>query len=123
MHEFEGRTYYDDRLFILDLCPATKGDQDVWAVITRRNCEGLPPRRADDFPTEAEAMAFIERIEPTTPRISLGGRSPNPTPSYQVHCERLKRERVPCAIEFRELSRNRQRQLTIEEAAPNEWHP
>ena len=120
MHLFEGRVYHGDRLFILDLSPAKKGAASVWAVTTRRNCEGFPPFRVDDFPTEEEAIAFIKRIEPQTPRISLGGRAPTPTLSDEDHCVRLTREGVPSALEIRELNRGTQREIIISEVSPDE---
>ena len=90
------------------------------AVTTRRNCEGFPPFRVNAFPTEEEAVAFIKRIEPETPRISLGGRAPTPTPSYEDHCARLTREGVPSALEIRELNRGTQREIIISEVSPDE---
>ncbi len=120
MRLFEGRVYHDDRLFILDLSPAKKGTVHVWAVTTRRNCERFPPFRVDDFPTEEAAIAFIKCIEPETPRISLGGRGPRPTPSYEEHCAWLRAEGVPSALESRELNKNTQREIIISEVSPEE---
>ena len=70
----------------------------MWAVTTRRNCEGFPPFRVDDFASEEEAIVFIKRVEPETPRISLGGRSPVPTPTYEEHCRQLNQVGVPSAL-------------------------
>ena len=115
MHLFEGRVYNDDRLFILDLSPAKKGHSNVWAVTTRRNCDGFPPIRVDDFLSEEEAIAFIKRVEPTTPRISIGCCSPVPTPTYEEHCRQLHVEGVPSALQIRDLNRNTSREIMIEE--------
>ncbi len=115
MHIFEDRVY--NRVFILDLSPAKKEHTPVWAVTTRRNCEGFPPFRVDEFASEAEAIAFIKRVEPETPRISLGGRSPAPTPTYEEHCRRLKEEGVPSALQIRDLSRSTPREIIIEEVS------
>jgi hypothetical protein len=54
-------------------------------VITYRNVPSLPAVRVDDFPTTIEALEYIKRVEPTCPRVSLGGHSPVPTPSWQEH--------------------------------------
>ena len=84
MHLWEGIVYKDDRLFILDLTPAKKDGKSVWAAVTRRNCEGFPTFRIDDFKTKEEAIIYIRKIEPTTLLISLGGKSPEipPTESF-----------------------------------------
>ena len=65
MHLWQGKIYKDDRLFILDITEAKKDAKNVWAVVTRRNCEGFPPFRVDDFMSEEEAIKFIRRVEPT----------------------------------------------------------
>ena len=85
MRQWEGQMYFDDRLFILDLQPATKAGQAVWAVTTRRNVRGFPPRRVDDFERKEDAVAYLKHVEPSTPRISLDGRSPSPELAYGEH--------------------------------------
>jgi hypothetical protein len=85
---FDGREYFDDRLFLLELEHVTIGSltrnnaaKERWAVITRRNVPGYPPFRSDDFESREAAIRYLRHIAPQTPRISLGGGSPDPTPS------------------------------------------
>ena len=54
-------------------------------VITYRNVPSLPAIRVDEFPTVLDAVEYIKTLEPTCPRVSLGGKSPEPTPSWQEH--------------------------------------
>jgi tetratricopeptide (TPR) repeat protein len=115
MHLWEGRIYKDDRIFILDLTLAKKSGKPVWAVVTRRNCEGFPPFRIDDFKTKEEAIGYIQKIEPTTPLISLGGKSPESPLPYENYCDKLKEIGVPSAMEIYELNKNVKREIVIEE--------
>lgn len=117
---YQGRRYLDDRLFILDLTQAKKNGSIVWAVITRRNCEGFPPFRSDEFQTKEEAIAFIERIEPQTPRFSLGEKSPEPTPSYSDYCHWLRSQGIPSSIEFSEMNKRNADQVIIEDLKQDE---
>ena len=85
---FDGQEYYDDRLFVLELAQVTtrsltqiEAPRQRWAVITRRNVPGYPTSRSDDFGTREGAVHFVHQIAPTTPRISLGGKSPTPEPT------------------------------------------
>jgi hypothetical protein len=85
---FQGKEYLDDRMFVLELAQVTtqsglraETPKKRWAVITRRNIPGFPPTRVDDFETREEALQYLLNIVPTTPRISLRGESPSPTPS------------------------------------------
>ena len=82
---FEGCEYFDDRLFVLELAQVTtrsltqvETPKSRWAVITRRNVRGYPPFRSDDFETRDEALHYLHSMAPTTPRVSLRGKSPNP---------------------------------------------
>jgi len=115
MHLWEGIVYKDDRLFILDLTPAKKDGKSVWAAVTRRNCEGFPTFRIDDFKTKEEAIIYIRKIEPTTLLISLGGKSPEIPPTYEKYCEKLKEIGVLSAMEIYELNKNVKREIIIEE--------
>ena len=88
MIHFERRGYFDDRVFILELTRVTtrsltQADAPIarWAVIIRRNVAGFPPFHSDDFESREEALQYLHQIAPQTPRVSLGGRSPKPTPS------------------------------------------
>lgn len=84
---FEGREYLDDRMFVLEIARALPSSPPnatdmPWILVTRRNVRGYPPTRADDFATWQAAADYVRQVEPTTPRISLGGRSPDPVPTY-----------------------------------------
>ncbi len=94
MNLYEGQIYKDDRIFILDLTQAKKGNNSVWAIITRRNIDGFPPTRTDEFETKEKAIEYIKQIEPTTPRISLNGKSPKIPESYDKGCKQLKKEGI-----------------------------
>ena len=54
-------------------------------LITYRNIKSLPAVRVDEFSSWEECVVYVKWHEPTCPRISLGGQSPNPTPSCQDH--------------------------------------
>jgi hypothetical protein len=110
---YQGRTYLDDRLFILDLTQAKKNGRTIWAVITRRNCEGFPPFRSDECETKEEAVAFIDKIEPQTQRFSLGEKSPVPTPSYIDYCRWLRSHGLPSSIQFSEMNKRNPDQVVI----------
>lgn len=93
----DGKRYLDDRMYVLEVVrgivsrqvtPDPMGPEEGgprWIVTTRRNVPGLPPTRTDDFDTRREAIAYMEEVEPTTPRVSLEGRSPEPTPTLDAH--------------------------------------
>jgi hypothetical protein len=112
--------YRDDRVFILDLQLASKGDRQVWAVTTRRNIDGFPPFRVDDFETREKAVEFIQRIEPTTPRISFGGRPPNNPVSYDEYVLQLHEEGIPSAMDIHDLNSGGRGELIISEVTEAE---
>lgn len=58
-------------------------------LITYRNTYSLPAVRTDEFATISEALSYIRRVEPTYPRISLGGKANLPTPTWEAHLEWL----------------------------------
>lgn len=120
MNLWQGQLYKDDRLFILDLQLAQKNKQLVWAVTTRRNIDGFPPFRVDDFPTKEEALAFIQKIEPETPRISLGGKSPQHPLEYASYISILCKEGVPSAIQIYEMNKSTRGELIIDELSKDE---
>jgi len=68
-------------------------------VITYRNVATLPATRVDDFPTVSEALQYIRKIEPTCPRISLDGKSLEPTPTWQEHLSWLHERGLRSATE------------------------
>lgn len=80
--------FNDDRMFVLELCPVetsspTSSDppKDEWAVITRQNVPGYPPYRSNSFRTRADAIDFYKKVVVTTPRVSLGKKSSDPSPT------------------------------------------
>ena len=117
---WQGTIYRDDRVFILDLQLASKGDRQVWAVTTRRNIDGFPPFRVDDFETREKAVEFIQRIEPTTPRISFGGRPPNNPVSYDEYVLQLHEEGIPSAMDIHDLNSGGRGELIISEVTEAE---
>lgn len=98
--DFNGKIYNDDRMFVLHVAKCTITDADdiadeiitiyhvevpkdyKWCVITYRNIINYMPYRTDYFDTKKEANEFLERTEPSTPLISLKGRSYSPPPTY-----------------------------------------
>jgi hypothetical protein len=94
--------FHDDRMYVLEVSPVESRDATStvidlsgdrtrstnpreWAVVTRRNVPGYPPRRVDHFPTKAEAIAYYKRVVVQTPRRSLGEKSPDPTPTLEAY--------------------------------------
>jgi len=102
--KFQGQEYFDDRLFVLYLCKGTveieHGDDGavwtriyheqapnkyIWCVATYRNYGRYPLYRVDSFYRKEDAMAYIRKIEPETPLISLGGVSSTNPLSYEKY--------------------------------------
>ena len=101
---FRGQKYFDDRLFILYLCKGTvevepdddgvvwtkiyhetAPDNHIWCVATYRNFNRYPLYRVDSFYKKEDAMAYIRKIEPETPLISLDGTPPTNPLSYEEY--------------------------------------
>lgn len=91
---FQGLDYFDDRLFVLYLCPGTVETKEdgtvattiyheqtpaghIWCVVTYRNTNRYPLYSADSFYKKDDAINYIKQVEPKTPLISLGGKSPD----------------------------------------------
>lgn len=91
--EFEGNEYFDDRMFVFHICKCVVEEAENgltattvfhenppsnsrFCLVTYRNVARYPAFRVDDFDSESAAREYLEHIEPTTPRVSLGGRSP-----------------------------------------------
>jgi hypothetical protein len=68
-------------------------------LITYRNTYSLPAVRTDEFATISEALSYIQRVEPTCPRISLGGKPALPTPTWEAHLEWLHSEGLKSVAE------------------------
>jgi hypothetical protein len=94
---------------------AQKNKQPVWAVTTRCNVDGFPPFRVDEFPTKEAAMAFIQKIEPETPRISLRGNSFKRLLAYSDYLIALRKDGVPSAIQIFEMNKANRAELIIDE--------
>ena len=93
--------FNDDRMFVLEVCPVTTQaltssapEKQEWAVITRRNVPGYPPHRSDTFSTRAEAIEYYKRVVVETPRVSLGNKSPDPSPTLDAHTSWLLAENL-----------------------------
>jgi len=83
---YENANYLDDRMFVLELRRAGKSsDKSEWLLVTRRNVRGYPPKRVDDFEDYETARAYMEKVEPETPRLSLDERPPDPIPTIEKH--------------------------------------
>ncbi len=84
--------HLDDRMFVLEVSrvtsrslTTTEADRKMWAVITKRNVMGYPPYSTSSFDTMAEAVDYLKKVVPSTPRVSLGGQSPYPPISYEEY--------------------------------------
>lgn len=102
MIEFQGQLYFDDRLYVLYLCKATAEINSEglisttiyheespvnyrWCVVTYRNCSKYPISSTKLFDLKDEATAYIIKIEPETPLISLNGKSPSNLMPYEEY--------------------------------------
>ena len=97
--KFNCEYYRDDRMYVLYLCKCTEEIENAnvatiiyhenpppdskWCLVTYKNVERYMAVRIDTFESKQEADEYLERIEPTVPLISLGGRSRNPPLSYE----------------------------------------
>ncbi len=97
--------FLDDRMYVLEisrLTPISAGlfpdphtSPGKWSVITRRNCPGYPPTRTDDFDAYEDAVEYLKKVAPETPRVSLGKRCPNPPPSWDEFQAWLEASNLP----------------------------
>ncbi len=103
MIEFDGHSYFDDRLYVSYLCKGTvRIDPDdgvatttiyheqtpadhIWCVVTHRNCNRYPIFSIDSFYKKDSAMSYLKIIEPKTPLISLNGNSPHHPKTYEEY--------------------------------------
>jgi hypothetical protein len=109
-------TYRDDRMYVMRVTSNFTSDTDgavtvpmhvqggidlskPVVLITYLNTPDLPAVRVDDFPSGREAIDYIMRVEPTCPRVSLGGRPPEPTPTWRDHLELLHAQGLASAAE------------------------
>jgi hypothetical protein len=91
-YDFNGEKYNDDRMFVMIVAQCNRSEDDEfiitkiyhesnlsnmeWCVVTFRNVERYRAYRVDLFSSKEEANNYLEKIEPETPLISLGGISP-----------------------------------------------
>lgn len=91
-NEFNGEIYHDDRMYVLYVSKCTVSINDdveattiyheeapenyKWCVVTYRNVARYPPTRVDCFDSEEEAIAYMQKVEPQVPLISLGCKPP-----------------------------------------------
>jgi hypothetical protein len=59
-------------------------DDHLWCLVTYRNTARYPAVRVDHFPNREAAEQYRRRVEPEVPLVSLGGRAPAKTPSYEA---------------------------------------
>lgn len=108
--------YRDDRMYVMRISsnfeksnsqvistpirPDIPGDIDGSVLlITYRNTHNLPAIRRDEFDTIGEGLSYIQRVEPTCPRISFGRKAALPTLTWEAHLEWLHSERLKSAAE------------------------
>ena len=109
--------YRDDRMYVMritagsrrvsgdleeavtGLQPNSHGWSEAVLLVTYRNVPSLPAVRSDSFDSFEDAIEYVKRVEPTCPRISLDGGSPDPTPSWQEHLEWLQEQGLESAAE------------------------
>jgi len=109
-------SYRDDRMYVMRITTDFDKDSDglvraafthaelsetlkAALVITYRNVPSLPAVRVDEFATTLEAINYTRRAEPSCPRLSLGGQSPEPIPSWQAHLNWLHERGLKSAAE------------------------
>jgi TPR repeat protein len=99
--QFQGASYFDDRLFVLSLCrgkiqinpdgtvetvifheAAAADDDFVWCIATYRNCERYPLVSVLHFGSKNDASKYMSLMEPTVPLTSLNGQAPKRPLSY-----------------------------------------
>ncbi|MFQ6239690.1 ankyrin repeat domain-containing protein [Sinorhizobium meliloti] len=83
--------YFDDRVYLYEVGRGLSGSvldvefKETYSVISRRNVHRYPPVRIAEFETYAEAIEFLRKVAPATPRVSLGHRPPDPVPSWEEY--------------------------------------
>ena len=79
MIDFKGRTYRDDRLYVINITCGNVEEagkkKTRWVMETYKNVASLPSVRTDDFGSKEAATDYLKTIEPETPLISNGGSS------------------------------------------------
>lgn len=105
-YEFNGDSYHDDRMFILYVCKvrAEVSNDDrritiyhedaphnhVWGVVYYRNSGRYMPWKVDYFRAKEDAEAFFKNAAPKVPLVSLQGRSPEVTMTFDDYSRRVR---------------------------------
>lgn len=107
--EFEGARYRDDRMYVMKLVTDFINESDGAIValsangplvlVTYRNVEGLPATRVGEFASLGAAIDYIKDVEPSCPRVSLGGQTPIPPLNWSQHLDWLKSAGLRSAAE------------------------
>lgn len=101
---FQGVDYFDDRIYVFYLCPGTVEIRDddmvattiyhekasaehIWCVVIYKNTHRYPLYQIYHFYKQADAIDFLQRNEPKSSLISLGGQSPTQQMSYEKYCQ------------------------------------
>ena len=75
--EFNGETYLDDRMYVLNLGVGTVSQagrkETRYMLFTYRNTAALPPVRTDNFETKEEAIDYVKEVEFQVPLVSNHG--------------------------------------------------
>lgn len=85
--------YFDDRVYLYEISRGLSGSvleverKETWYVVSRRNVHRYPLVGIAEFGTYAEALEFLRKVAPATPRVSLGHRPPDPVPSWEEYQE------------------------------------
>ncbi|TAL32086.1 MAG: hypothetical protein EPN98_14845 [Phenylobacterium sp.] len=112
----DSEPYRDDRMYVLRLTSdfekhddhsfvaTIKADHEIdfskpTLLITYENTSQLPSVRVDEFTSRWDALAYVKKIEPTCPRVSLGGRPAHPTPTWSQHLAWLHAKGLKSAAE------------------------
>jgi hypothetical protein len=108
--------YRDDRMYVMRLSADFQTSEDgsiticgrdfvlksrsqPVVLITYRNTLQLPAVRVDPFSNMNAAEKYIRTFEPTCPRLTLSGQSPDPIPSWEEHLTWLHENRLLSVLE------------------------
>ena len=98
----------------------TKAKEEYGLWLPGETTADSPRFRVDEFANKEDAVAFIKRIEPTTPLISLRGQSPEKPLDYDSYCRSLTALGLPTSLEIYEMNRERQREIVVDELTREE---
>ena len=99
--EFNGETYLDDRMYVLNLGVGTvsqAGKKETrYMLFTYRNTAALPPVRTDNFETKEEAIDYVKEVEFQVPLVSNHGthlQIPEGVDPWEYWMDLAKRKRI-----------------------------